>query len=348
MPAELGQQRRRPSSRAGRCAATWASSASTHTPNGTSRSNSAAVPASDQVAALLGPVAHLGQQPGLADPRLALHGQARRRPSGEARPAPHRPASARRHGRPSVRADGHHVASLPRPQGRFQGFGSGGSARCSGGASRAGLPHAVHLDARRRHARAAKHRSTGRPLERPAPQDRHHRLDHVRGPGLHGRRQGRHRSRSSRTRRASATRARPRRSCPGRSPTSTRSRCSSRARASGTDSPEFHAVVSDVEKRLEATKGVKAAPRSLRPEGSVGRSPATGTRCWSASRSRVTPRTTRWSTRWTRPWPRPQPPRSRTATSPSSSSAPAAPRSSSWRSSTRTSPRRPSGRCRSR
>ena len=69
------------------------------------------------------------------------------------------------------------------------------------------------------------------------------------------------------------------------------------------DSPEFHAVVADVKKRLEATKGVDGDTRPLRPEGSVGRSPVTAIRRWSASRSPVTPRTPRSSPRSTRPSP---------------------------------------------
>ena len=90
------------------------------------------------------------------------------------------------------------------------------------------------------------HRSAGRALERPAPQDGHPRLDRLRHPRLRRRRQGRH-EHASRTRsRASASPARPTASSPTPTPTRSTRSSSSRARRLKTGDPEFRAVVDDV------------------------------------------------------------------------------------------------------
>ena len=163
------------------------------------------------------------------------------------------------------------------------------------------------------HARVTQHRSTGRTLERPAPQDRHPRLDRVRGPGLHGRRQPSGRTRSTQDQAGVGDSGQASKivaeALPGQASTS---RSSSRARSLKADSTRVPGRVADVEKRLERTKGVKAlhGPYDQKePSRDLGRR-AFGAR---QLRDQGRPQGRRGRRRRsTRHWPRPRPPRSRT------------------------------------
>ena len=181
------------------------------------------------------------------------------------------PARARARARPSVRAL-EPIAELRRlPVLAVQGSGSGVRPRCSGGRCERRLPACSrHLNQRRRHATVTKHRSAGRALERPAPQDGDHRMDRLRRPGLHGRRQGRHRDSSPQERvrrRRSGTRRQDRRRTP--TPRASTRSVLIQSKKLKTDDPEFRAVVADVIQRLEDDEGVTEITEPLR-QGRAG------------------------------------------------------------------------------
>ena len=118
-------------------------------------------------------------------------------------------------------------------------------------------------------------RATSQPrraLERPAPQDRRPRLARLRGPRLHGRRQGRHEAAHAESSRRRRLRARAsehrRRRLPRRGRTR---RCSSPEREARRPTiPQFRAAVADVQHRLQGDRRRRKIGRTRTPRATGG------------------------------------------------------------------------------
>ena len=177
-------------------------------------------PGEHEAPALLGAVAQLASRRVLPIPGSPSIDDAARRRRRRARRAPPSSCSSSR-SRPTVGRALESMATLARayPVRRFRGPVQGPSPMFAG-------PHADRLPVmpctppRGPHAAVTQHRSARRALERPAPQDGHHRLDRLRRPRLRHRRQDRHRHSSRRPSPASASPAAPTRIVDGAYPES--------------------------------------------------------------------------------------------------------------------------------
>ena len=231
-----------------------------------------------EVAALLGARAQLGQQPGLADARLALQRDARRRRPRRARRAPPRaaPSSA---SRPTVvlRAESH-ICAEPTALRAISGCRFRGAAPMFGGRPRRRLPPCSRTPTEGAPCKSRETSQRGPAAGAPGT---------ARPPSSAGSCSWSWPSWCGKNLGTETLDAGPvgrgrlgpgledRRRAP--TPTSTTSRCSSRARASRPTTPEYRAVVADVTKRLEDDEGRdgRSTARTTRSEQSadLGRRP---------------------------------------------------------------------------